>query len=867
MPEDSRGDTLLAYLDTLPFDPYPVQEAALLRYFEDVDPGQGPSPTGAAAGDAGGVLVTAPTGMGKTLIAEGALYEALATGRRAYYTTPLIALTDQKYTELGDAAERWGFDRDRVGLVTGNRSVNPDADVLVVVAEVLFNRLLHRGKDRDRWGNPIAVRDTRFDDVTAVVMDEFHSFNEPQRGIVWELTLSLLPRHVRLMLLSATVGNAAAFLAWLKKEHGRTVGLVQGHERKVPLTYHWEADKLLPELLEAMCSGAAADSDSDPGAGADADAAQRHDPALVFCFNRDLCWSNAELLRAKDLLDPAKRPALMERLEALDAAEAFKGGAGPKLRRVLARGIGVHHAGLLPKHKRVVEELFLERLLPVVVCTETLAAGLNLPARSVVLPELLKGPRDGRKLLPASSAHQMFGRAGRPQFDTQAHVYALAHEDDVKISRHQKRVDEIPEDTKDPQLMKARKRLIKKGPKRREGFAYHEEAQFVKLQTAPPADLTSKGGFPWRLLAFLLDADPRVAPLREQVNKRLMPEADKRAEQARLTRMLVALHDREYVDLVPPPPGSEAEAPRTVDENHAEEPRSAEAPAAEPVAAADLLSGLTLGGAATGKPAPAAPSAGAGAGAAAGGGGGGGKAPSPKTRSAELESYEPELAEPTDGLAELLAFRAVHPLYGGFLLDHLGHLERHERLQLMESVLELPGSVAKKVRVPWPDELPPGEHTLGVIDQKLIEGGSFSHGDLYPKPIEEQKDDGAFGSSLRFPIPLADKLLALYRQDVRFGGDPPITAAWCAGRLIEDGSDFYTFVANADLTLQEGIVFKHLLRLILLCNELSAVTPAGLEEADWKKEMDDLAALLTDIVLKVDPQSAEEVRGPAGEQL
>ena len=839
----SRGDTLLAYLDTLAFDPYPVQEAALLRYF---DPPEGePVGEGTASGesgqaDAGGVLVTAPTGMGKTLIAEGALYEALATGKRAYYTTPLIALTDQKFQELQDAAERWGFDRDRVGLVTGNRSVNPGADVLVVVAEVLFNRLLHRGKERDRWGNPIGLRDTRFDDVTAVVMDEFHSFNEPERGIVWELTLSLLPGHVRLMLLSATVGNAPQFLAWLRREHGRAVGLVQGHERKVPLEFHWEEEALLPELLEEMCTGEGDD---------------RKDPALVFCFNRDLCWSNAELLRAKDLLANGQRDRLMERLNALDEEEAFKGGAGPKLRRVLARGIGVHHAGLLPKHKRVVEELFLERLLPVVVCTETLAAGLNLPARSVVLPELLKGPRDKRRLLPSAGAHQMFGRAGRPQFDTQGHVYALAHEDDVKIARYQKRIDAIPEDTKDPQLMRARKRLVKKAPKRRDGFAYHEEAQFVKLQTAPPADLESRGGFPWRLLAFLLDADPRVAPLREQVNKRLMPEADKRAEQVRLTRMLVALHDREYVDLIPAPPG---EQPRTADATEEEASPSAEAapPAAEEEAApADLLAGLTLGGAATGKAAPPPPSA------------GGGKASSPKAKPAELESFEPEFAEPTDGLAELLAFRAVHPLYGGFLLDHLGKLEKHERLQVMESVLEMPGSVAKKVRVPWPEDLPPGEHTLEVIDRKLVEGGSFSHGDLYPKSIEEQKDEGAFGPSLRFPIPLADKLKALYRQDVRFGGDPPVTAVWCAGRLIEEGADFYTFVANADLALQEGIVFKHLLRLILLCGELTAVTPMGIEEDAWQAELEELSTLLTEVVLKVDPQSAEEVTPATPETL
>ena len=178
----SRDDVAAEYLDKLEFDPYPVQEEALLTWFTS---------------DAG-VLVCAPTGTGKTLIAEAALYEALRTGKRAYYTTPLIALTEQKLVEMQDAAVRWGFRADDVGLVTGNRRVNPNAPVLVVVAEILFNRLLHREA-------------FAFEDVTAVVIDEFHSFNDPERGIVWEFTLGLLPPHVKILLLSATVGNAPLF--------------------------------------------------------------------------------------------------------------------------------------------------------------------------------------------------------------------------------------------------------------------------------------------------------------------------------------------------------------------------------------------------------------------------------------------------------------------------------------------------------------------------------------------------------------------------------------------------------------------------------------------------------------------------------
>jgi superfamily II RNA helicase len=222
----SSDEIALRYLEQLPWPPYPFQENAILTWFDAED----------------GILVCAPTGTGKTVIAETALYEALLTGRRAYYTTPLIALTEQKFRELQESAVRWGFSASDIGLITGNRKENAAARILVVVAEILLNRLL-------------SPEEESFDDVSAVVMDEFHSFNDPERGIVWELSLGLLPRHTKLLLISATVGNAVEFVVWLAHQHSRKLRLLQSDERRVPLDFRWIADEFLADQLEIMAEG------------------------------------------------------------------------------------------------------------------------------------------------------------------------------------------------------------------------------------------------------------------------------------------------------------------------------------------------------------------------------------------------------------------------------------------------------------------------------------------------------------------------------------------------------------------------------------------------------------------------------------
>jgi superfamily II DNA/RNA helicase len=741
----TRDDLAEKYLAQLPYAPYPVQEEALLSWFTADQ----------------GVLVCAPTGTGKTLIAQAALFEALHTGSVAYYTTPLIALTEQKFQEMQASAVRWGFRAGDVGLVTGNRRVNPEARILVVVAEILLNRLLH----------PAAFD---FSQVSAVVMDEFHSFNDPERGVVWELSLALLPRHIRLLLLSATVGNAVEFLNWLERCHGRKVQLVESKERKIPLTYEWVPDQFLNEQLVLMARG---------------DGHTRKMPALVFCFNRDECWSVAEQLKGLPLLAEHQKPPLHAEINKLDWTQ----GVGPKMKQLLHRGVGVHHAGLLPKYRRVVEELFERKLLAVVICTETLASGINLPARSVVLASLVKGPPGKQRLVDASTAQQIFGRAGRPQYDDKGYVFALAHEDDVKILRWKEKYDQIPETTRDPNLIKAKKALKRKKPTRNETQAYWSEGQFKQLQSAPAAKLYSKGAIPWRLLAYLLKISPEVAQVRNVLRKRLMDEPRILAQEKHLTRMLRILAQNGFVTLKPEPPKDDA----------------------SPDAAADTAK--------------------------------------------EAAAYVPVLATPTPELDKLLVFRSIHPLYGAFLLRHLGIADRDERLQALESVLELPRPLLRYVRVPFPENLPPGPLARERLDEELIRRGLMLAKPA-PQPGEEDDEDaGDWRDEGERPPTLAEKLRLLFDAIFPDVTDVNTESVWAAAELLRFEGNFNKYVQSRDLVKQEGIVFRHFLRLILLCGEFAQVCPNDIDAGAWQAEMRDISERLTASCRAVDPASTEEM--------
>jgi superfamily II DNA/RNA helicase len=793
-PSDERDRIASDYFEQLLYPPYPVQEESLLAWFTSDH----------------GVLVCAPTGTGKTLIAEGAVYEALRTGQRCYYTTPLIALTDQKLQELQSTVVRWGYPMSSVGLVTGNRRVNPDAPVLVVVAEILLNRLLQIDADP-------------MDDVASVIMDEFHSFNDPERGIVWELSIGMLPQHVRLMLLSATIGNSVEFCSWMLRAHGRKVELVQSTDRKVPLQFEWVDDAYLDEHLERIAEG---------------DEIRRRTPGLVFCFNRDQCWQVADLLKGKKLIDKNRQSIISKRLESFDLSQ----GAGPKLKQILIRGVGIHHAGILPKYRRIVEQLFQEKLLSICVCTETLSAGINLPARSVILPRLVKGPYGKQKVIEPSTAQQIFGRAGRPQFDREGFVYAMAHEDDVKYNRWKLQYDQIPEDTRDPNLIKAKKQLKKKMPTRRAGETYWSKEQFEKLRIAPSAKLASRGHLPWRLLAHMLRLNPEVQPLRDLVGKRLLPPLEIAKAQIELNRMLVTLWTAGFLDLDPKPqPKSNASASPTP-RNAPPQPRgwlalpsSATASAQDAEPAEDEEEQES--GSATDEAAE---------------------------RGYELENYRPDRIVPRPRLELLSEIRSVNPIYGLFLIGHLQFANDCEKIQALESVLELPANIAKTVRVPPPDQLPFGPLATEILHPKLLELGLAGVEEITGVRDEDEEDSESGGSHRPFqppprPLALGEKLRRLFDYDFPGVHDVYTRSVWVVSELLQFEGDFNKYILAHGLQKQEGMLFRHVLRFILLLNEISGIAPENTTPEEWELPLDAIGEQLIAACRRVDPESTDEV--------
>jgi superfamily II RNA helicase len=378
------------------------------------------------------VLLAAPTGAGKTLVAEIAIDLSLKAGKRAIYTAPVKALSNQKFRDFK------GIDPDKVGIMTGDVTINGSAPLLIMTTEIFRNTIFENPKS--------------LDDVETVVFDEIHYMDDPERGTVWEESIIFAPPHIRFVCLSATISNLDQFGEWIGKTRGEDVEVIRHRDRPVPLEHYGYIPGIGLKRLDAKLKlphrppprgrgrGRANRTGRGPGRNeqdrnAIVDVLRRDKklPVLFFCFSRKECQQRArETLHKQRLVDHEDA----DRIEALfdticDGFEIVPDTELEELRSLARDGIGYHHAGMLPLHKELVERLFTSGLLRLLFATETFSLGINMPARTVVFASLRKYDGKGFSTLKVREYQQMAGRAGRQGIDERGTVISLLEDDRV----------------------------------------------------------------------------------------------------------------------------------------------------------------------------------------------------------------------------------------------------------------------------------------------------------------------------------------------------------------------------------------------------------------------------------------------------
>jgi len=380
------------------------------------------------------LVLSTPTGTGKSLVAVAAHAASLAQGKRSYYTAPIKALVSEKFFALVEI-----FGAENVGMVTGDSSVNADAPIVCCTAEILANLALRQGADAA---------------VDQVVMDEFHYYADPDRGWAWQVPLLELPR-AQFVLMSATLGDVTPIVADLRERTGREVAQVTGVARPVPLSYSY-VDTPVHETVESLLEG-------------------REAPIYIVHFSQAAALELAQALSSMRIASRERRDEIAEAIGGFRFTTSF----GKTLSRLVRAGIGVHHAGMLPRYRRLVETLAQRGLLPVICGTDTLGVGINVPIRSVLLTGLSKFDGTRMRQLTAREFHQIAGRAGRAGFDTAGTVVVEAPEHEIENAAALRKAGDDP---------KKLKKVVRKKPAA--GFVTWGQGSFDRLISAEPEPLT-----------------------------------------------------------------------------------------------------------------------------------------------------------------------------------------------------------------------------------------------------------------------------------------------------------------------------------------------------------------------------------------
>jgi superfamily II DNA/RNA helicase len=417
---DAIFDRFLDYVGAVGLELYPAQEEALLEILAGKN-----------------VVLATPTGSGKSLVALAAHFKAMCEDKRSVYTSPVKALVNEKFFALCEA-----FHPDNVGLLTGDATVNRDAPILCCTAEILANMALRQGEAAD---------------ISYAILDEFHYYGDRERGAAWQIPLLCLPQ-TRFLLMSATLGDMDFFEEAMTELNGQPSVTVRTEERPVPLHYdYWEAP--LQDAVQSLVEKDKA-------------------PVYLVNFTQRACHDEAQRLMSVNVTTKDEKRAIARELEGF----RFDTPYGKTIGRFVRHGIGIHHGGMLPKYRRLVERLAKRGMLKVISGTDTLGVGVNIPIRTVVLTQLCKFDGDKTRILSVRDFKQICGRAGRKGYDDEGWVVSLAPEHVVENKKLELKAGGDP---------KKLKRVVRKKPPTK-GYVHYDRATFDKLVAGKPEPLRSR---------------------------------------------------------------------------------------------------------------------------------------------------------------------------------------------------------------------------------------------------------------------------------------------------------------------------------------------------------------------------------------
>ena len=700
------------------------------------------------------VILGTPTGSGKSLVALGMMFMAMASGQRAYYTAPIKALVSEKFFYLVDI-----LGRDNVGMITGDSHINTGAPVICCTAEILANQALREGENTD---------------VGRVAMDEFHFFSDPDRGWAWQVPLLTLP-HAQFLLMSATLGDMTAIGETLTRTTGRDLELIADAPRPVPLSYEY-----VKTALEGTVELALRQGDS---------------PLYIVHFSQDAALQSARALASYGVASKEQREAIKEAIRGGRFTTAF----GKTLKHLISSGVGLHHAGMLPRYRLLVEKLAQQGLLPVICGTDTLGVGINVPIHTVLLTGLTKF--DGRKQrrLRSREFHQIAGRAGRSGFDTEGVVIAEAPE--FEIENHKAELKAMG----DPKKMK---KLKKKRPP--EGFVTWNEDTFTRLIESEPETLkprlrithsmvlaeVEQGGDAWVRVLELIDASLQTPE--EKAKLKL------RAAEIFATLIDAGVVVREAVDVHGDGAGASTavsltEAPTNLNELRAHDAASDEGDGAVDEAYLPLNEG---------------------------------------------DGATPATGHPLDGAADYYLtvdlpedFALDQPL-SPFLLAALELLDPEsptytlDLISMVEATLEDPKQILRAQERRARDAAMNAMKAEGVdFEERLDRLEDVT----YPKPLED----------------LLDVAFAKYCAQVPWANDYELSPKSVLRDMLETGCDFKSYIAQYKIARCEGILLRYLTEAY---RSLDRTVPVERRT----EELDDIVSWLGLVVRSVDSSLVDE---------